>query len=104
MRNLSIDVGAATENGVIVRARRRGYPTAAINLRLIHSLARNITLKDQKQVRFVAANAWHRSPDRVLGIMGLGRIGSDVAQWGCHWYAITVKIQHKIAAMKLALV
>ena len=40
MRNLSIDVGAATENGVICSGTPSlGYPTAELTWGLIHSLA-----------------------------------------------------------------
>ncbi len=84
MRNLSIDVDAATENGVICSGTPSlGYPTAELTWGLIHSLARNITLEDRE----TRGGSWQRTVgiglrDRVLGIMGLGRIGADVARVG----------------------
>lgn len=84
MRNLSIDVGAATENGVICSGTPSlGYPTAELTWGLIHSLARNITLEDRE----TRCGSWQLTVgiglrNRVLGIMGLGRIGADVARVG----------------------
>ena len=84
MRNLSIDVGAAIENGVICSGTPSlGYPTAELTWGLIHSLARNITLEDRETRR----GSWQQTVgiglrDRVLGIMGLGRVGADVARVG----------------------
>ena len=84
MRNLSIDIDAATENGIICSGTPSlGYPTAELTWGLIHSLARNITLEDRETRR----GSWQQTVgiglrDRVLGIMGLGRIGADVARVG----------------------
>ncbi|PPR11368.1 MAG: Glyoxylate/hydroxypyruvate reductase B [Alphaproteobacteria bacterium MarineAlpha11_Bin1] len=84
MRNLSIDVDAATENGVVCTGTPSlGYPTAELTWGLIHALARNVPQEDQA----TRAGAWQETVgiglrDKALGIMGLGRIGMDVARVG----------------------
>lgn len=84
MRNLSIDVDAAADNDVICTGTPSlGYPTAELTWGLIHALARHITLEDRE----TRAGNWQKTVgvglrDKVLGIMGLGRIGSDVARVG----------------------
>ena len=84
MRNLSIDVDAATENGVVCTGTPSlGYPTAELTWGLIHALARNLALEDQ----LTRAGGWQNTVgiglrEKVLGIMGLGRIGVDVARVG----------------------
>tara|TARA_R110000868_G_scaffold2764_7_gene19176 strand:+ start:6298 stop:7272 length:975 start_codon:yes stop_codon:yes gene_type:complete len=84
MRNLSIDVDAAAANGVICTGTPSlGYPTAELTWGLIHSLARQVHYEDRE----TRAGAWQKTVgiglrDKVLGIMGLGRIGTDVARVG----------------------
>ena len=84
MRNLSIDIDAATENGVLCTGTPSlGYPTAELTWGLIHALARNVALEDRE----TRAGGWQQTVgiglrDKVLGIMGLGRIGVDVARVG----------------------
>ena len=84
MRNLSVDVNAASDNGVICSGTPSlGYPTAELTWGLIHSLARHVPLEDRE----TRAGAWQKTVgiglrDKVLGIMGLGRIGVDVARVG----------------------
>lgn len=84
MRNLSVDVDAASENGVVCTGTPSlGYPTAELTWGLIHSLARHIALEDAA----TRAGGWQQTVgiglrDKVLGVMGLGRIGVDVARVG----------------------
>ena len=84
MRNLSVDVDAAGDNGVICTGTPSlGYPTAELTWGLIHSLARHVPLEDRE----TRAGAWQKTVgvglrDKVLGVMGLGRIGVDVARVG----------------------
>ena len=84
MRNLSIDVGAATEHGIICTGTPSlGYPTSELTWGLIHALARNIHIEDRE----TRLGAWQKTVgiglrDKVLGVMGLGRIGVDVARVG----------------------
>jgi D-3-phosphoglycerate dehydrogenase len=84
MRNLAVDVDAAVANGVICTGTPSlGYPTAELTWGLIHSLARQVHFEDRK----TREGAWQTSlgiglRDKVLGVMGLGRIGMDVARVG----------------------
>jgi len=84
MRNLSVDVDAAEDNGAICTGTPSlGYPTAELTWGLIHSLARQVHYEDRE----TRAGAWQKTVgiglrDKVLGVMGLGRIGLDVARVG----------------------
>ena len=84
MRNLAIDVEAAGNNGIICTGTPSlGYPTAELTWGLIHSLARSIPIEDRE----TRAGGWQKTlgvglRDKVLGLIGLGRIGSDVARVG----------------------
>jgi phosphoglycerate dehydrogenase-like enzyme len=84
MRNLSVDVDAAGDNGVICTGTPSlGYPTAELTWGLIHSLARHVPFEDRE----TRAGGWQKTVgvglrDKVLGVMGLGRIGVDVARVG----------------------
>ncbi|MEE2997723.1 MAG: D-2-hydroxyacid dehydrogenase family protein [Pseudomonadota bacterium] len=84
MRNLAIDIDAAVDNGVVCTGTPSlGYPTAELTWGLIHTLARNLAFEDRE----TRGGAWQKTVgiglrDKVLGIMGLGRIGTDVARVG----------------------
>ena len=84
LRNLSIDVGAATAQGVVCTGTPSlGYPTAELTWGLIHALARHIAYEDRE----TRAGSWQKTVgiglrDKTLGILGLGRIGGDVARVG----------------------
>ena len=84
MRNLGIDVAAASECGVVCTGTPSlGYPTSELTWGLIHSLARQIHVEDRE----TRGGAWQKTVgiglrDKVLGVMGLGRIGIDVARVG----------------------
>ncbi len=84
MRNLSIDLAAAVDCGVLCTGTPSlGYPTSELTWGLIHDLARHISIED----RGTRAGAWQKTVgvglrDKTLGVMGLGRIGNDVARVG----------------------
>ena len=84
MRNLSIDIPAASEHGVLCTGTPSlGYPTAELTWGLIHALARRIPQEDAA----TRTGGWQETVglglrDKVLGVAGLGRIGSDVARVG----------------------
>ena len=84
MRNLSIDGAAARDHGVTVCGTLSlGYPTAELTWGLILALARSIPAED----RATRAGGWQQTlgvglEGKVLGIVGLGRLGSRVAKVG----------------------
>lgn len=84
MRNAAIDLVAARDAGVIVCGTRSlGYPTVELTWGLILALARRLPA-EQEAVR---AGIWqtglgHGLKGKILGILGLGRIGSQVAVVG----------------------
>ena len=84
MRNASIDVEAATELGITVCGTRGlPYPTAELTWGLILALLRHIPQED----RSTRAGRWQVSMGqglrgKVLGIIGLGNLGSQVATIG----------------------
>src|ERR1700722_7966610 len=83
-RNSSIDAAAAGERGIVVTS--TGYfsePTVELTWTLIHASTRNVVA----EVGSVRAGGWQRSvggdlAGRVLGVLGLGNIGSRVAAVG----------------------
>jgi phosphoglycerate dehydrogenase-like enzyme len=84
MRNASIDVEAARELGVVV-AGTRGRPggTSELTWALILGLVRDVAGDDAR----VRAGRWQESmgldlEGRTLGVVGLGRLGSQVARVG----------------------
>ncbi|MEY8041239.1 MULTISPECIES: D-2-hydroxyacid dehydrogenase family protein [Saccharopolyspora] len=91
MRNASIDLRAAEECGVVVSgtgsgavaADRSWAPTAELTWGLIFAVTRNIGLED----RVIRDGGWQRTigvevSGRTLGVLGLGRLGAQVAQVG----------------------
>ena len=83
-RNGSIDLAAATELGVMVCATEGlGYPTAELTWGLILALLRDIPREDAA----ARQGRWQSTVGvglrgKVLGILGLGRLGSQVATIG----------------------
>jgi phosphoglycerate dehydrogenase-like enzyme len=83
-RNASIDLQAAADCGITVCGTESlPYPTAELTWGLIHALARHIPRED----RATREGRWQISlgvglQDKVLGIIGLGRLGSQVAAIG----------------------
>ncbi len=84
MRNASIDVAAAADRGVVVSGTAMvGNPTPELAWGLIIALARNIPRED----RGVREGKWQQTVGqglggKVLGIIGLGRLGVPVARVG----------------------
>jgi len=84
MRNASIDVAAAKERGVLVCGTRSlDYPTAELTWALILALARKVTREDQGMHN----GKWQTTigiglKGKVLGVLGLGKLGSQVAAIG----------------------
>jgi D-3-phosphoglycerate dehydrogenase len=84
MRNAAIDVAAARDHGVTVCGTPMlGYPTAELTWGLILGLLRHIPLED----RSTRLGTWQRTlgvcvREKVLGVIGLGRLGSQVATVG----------------------
>jgi len=84
MRNASIDVGAASDLGIVVCGTRSpGHATAELAFALIQMLARGL----RNEIESVEAGAWQVSLGRdlrgsTLGVIGLGRLGSQVAAFG----------------------
>jgi phosphoglycerate dehydrogenase-like enzyme len=84
MRNASIDVGAATELGLTVCGTEGlGYPTAELTWGLILAWARRIPHED----RITRQGRWQTSVGvglrgKILGVIGLGRLGSQVGAIG----------------------
>jgi phosphoglycerate dehydrogenase-like enzyme len=84
MRNASIDVAAASEKGVLVTGTDMlAYPTAELTWGLIIGLLRQIPFEAGEMRR----GAWQTTLGRglhgkTLGILGLGRLGAQVAAVG----------------------
>ena len=84
MRNVAIDVKAAAELGILVTGTSMlTHPTAELTWGLILSLARNIPFEHQA----MRQGAWQTTlgiglNGKVLGVVGLGKLGSQVAQIG----------------------
>ncbi|MBV9519618.1 MAG: D-2-hydroxyacid dehydrogenase family protein [Hyphomicrobiales bacterium] len=82
MRNASIDVKAAVERGVrVCGTSMLPHPTAELTLGLILSLARHIPFEHQG----MREGAWQRTlgislNGRRLGVVGLGKLGTEVAR------------------------
>ncbi|GAA0521381.1 2-hydroxyacid dehydrogenase [Saccharopolyspora subtropica] len=89
MRNASIDLAAARELGIVVSgtggagSARPWAPTAELTWGLIFALLRNIPAED----RAIREGGWQRTigveaAGRTLGVLGLGRLGRQVATVG----------------------
>jgi phosphoglycerate dehydrogenase-like enzyme len=84
MVNASIDLKAAAERGIVVCGTSSlRHPTAELTWGLILALARNITSEDTGMHK----GGWQTTVGvglhgKVLGVLGLGRLGSLVAAYG----------------------
>jgi phosphoglycerate dehydrogenase-like enzyme len=84
MRNASIDVAAASAQGITVCGTRGlPYPTAELTWGLILALLRHIPQEDKA----TRDGRWQVSVgvglrDKILGVIGLGNLGSQVATVG----------------------
>ena len=84
MRNAAIDVAAATEKGVLVAGTDMlAYPTAELTWGLIIGLLRHVPFEAGEMRK----GAWQTTLGRglhgkTLGVLGLGRLGAQVAAVG----------------------
>ncbi len=84
MRNASIDVKAASEQGIVVAGTKSlPHPTAELTWALILALARRVPHEDAG----MRIGKWQTTVGvglhgKVLGILGLGNLGSQVANIG----------------------
>jgi phosphoglycerate dehydrogenase-like enzyme len=83
-RNLGIDLAACHDHGVLVCGTEAGSsPTAELAWGLILALARHIAEEDAA----LRSGRWQSTigfalQDKVLGVLGLGRLGSQMARIG----------------------
>jgi phosphoglycerate dehydrogenase-like enzyme len=84
LRNASIDVAAANARGITVCGTQTlGYPTAELTWAMILGYMRDLP----NQVNSLASGGWQTKVGvgvrgKTLGILGYGRIGSEVAKVG----------------------
>ncbi len=84
MRNAAIDLEAASELGITVCGTRSpGHATAELAFALVQMLARGL----RSEIESVATGGWQVGlgrdlRDATLGVIGLGRLGSQVAGFG----------------------
>src|SRR5712671_5055801 len=82
--NASIDVVAAADRGIVVsHTGYRSDPTIDLTLALILASARNIVAENDS----LRSGGWQRTVGtelrgKTLGVLGLGRVGSEVARIG----------------------
>jgi phosphoglycerate dehydrogenase-like enzyme len=104
-RNASIDVAAATECGVLVCGTDGlPYPTAELTIGLILALARHIPEED----RALRAGRWQTTlgvglSGKTLGLLGLGRLGEQVARLGRAFDMRVVAWSQNLTAERAAL-
>jgi phosphoglycerate dehydrogenase-like enzyme len=83
-RNISIDMAAANERGILVaNTGYRSTPTIELTWALILASARHLVGKSNS----IRAGGWqtsigHELDGRVLGVLGLGNVGGEVARIG----------------------
>ena len=103
----NVDVAAATGKGIIVMNTPGGNTTSAaeLTMSLIMALARNIP----QAVASLKAGRWDRSKymgtelsGKVVGVVGLGRIGREVARW-CQSFGMTTIGYDPVMAPEVAL-
>jgi phosphoglycerate dehydrogenase-like enzyme len=104
MRNASIDVQAATDCGVLVCGTEGlPYPTAELTWGLILALVRQIPRED----RATRAGQWQVSvgvglQGKTLGVLGLGRLGSQVAAIGKAFHMSVLAWSQNLTAERAA--
>ena len=100
MRNVAIDVKAAAELGVVVCGTAMlTPPTAELTWGLIIALARHIP-QEAQQMR---SGGWQTTVGvglngKVLGLLGLGRLGSEVARVGRAFQMEVIAWSHNLTA------
>jgi len=105
MRNAAIDVDAATERKVqICGTDMLPYPTAELAWGLILSLFRHIPAEDAaiRRGQFQTQVLGNGLNGKTLGILGLGRLGGQVARFGKAFGMTLVAWSQNLAADKAA--
>jgi phosphoglycerate dehydrogenase-like enzyme len=85
MRNAALDVDAATARGIqVCGTDMLGYPTAELAWGLVIALMRHIPQENAaiRQGRWQLPLVGHGLQGKTLGILGLGRLGGQVAAMG----------------------
>jgi len=84
MRNKSIDLDAAKKKNIIISGTEINInPTAELTWALILGLARNIKTEiDNMYQGYWQTTIGFELKDKILGLIGLGRVGSQVAKIG----------------------
>jgi len=104
MRNAAIDLAAASERGVVVCGTEGlPYPTAELTWALILALARHVPKED----RAVRDGSWQTTlgvglNGRTLGLLGLGRLGAQVARIGLAFGMETLAWSQNLTAERAA--
>lgn len=104
MRNLGIDLAACRERGIPVCGTEAGSsPTAELAWGLIHALARHIPEED----RCLREGKWQvrlgfALSGKVLGILGLGRLGAQMARVGQSFGMTTIAWSQNLTAERAA--
>jgi phosphoglycerate dehydrogenase-like enzyme len=104
MRNASIDVAAAQKQGVVVCGTPSGgHATAELAFGLMLSIARNIPFETQA----MRTGAWQTTVGtdirgKTLGILGLGKLGSQMAAFGRAFGMTVIAWSQNLTAEKSA--
>jgi phosphoglycerate dehydrogenase-like enzyme len=103
-RNAAIDIAAAKERGIVVcGTRSMGSPTAELTWGLIVGLVRGLHRED----RAIRAGGWQTAigpslEGKVLGVIGLGNLGSRVATVGRAFGMETIAWSQNLTAERCA--
>jgi phosphoglycerate dehydrogenase-like enzyme len=105
MRNAAIDLEAATELGIVVAGTAGGpeSPPAELTWGLILALVRHIPQEDAA----TRLGSWGTTigmslEGRVLGVLGLGRLGASVARVGVALQMSVIAWSHNLSAERAA--
>jgi phosphoglycerate dehydrogenase-like enzyme len=104
MRNAAIDIEAATAHGVqVCGTGTLPHPTAELTWGLILALARRIPA----EVEATRAGRWQTSlgtglNGKTLGVIGLGRLGAQVARIGAAFGMNVIAWSHNLTAARAA--
>jgi phosphoglycerate dehydrogenase-like enzyme len=105
MRNAAIDLEAATELGIVVAGTAGGpeSPPAELTWGLILALVRHIPQEDAA----TRLGSWGTTigmslEGRVLGVLGLGRLGASVARVGVALQMSVIAWSHNLTAERAA--
>ena len=100
MLNVAIDVKAAAELGIVVSGTALlTPPTAELTWGLIIALARHIPQEVQQMRRGGWQNTIGVGLDgKVLGVLGLGKLGSEVARVGRAFHMDVIAWSHNLSA------